>query len=71
VHGFQFTNLQRLGWDPRPDLRTLLDELAAGRFTVPIDETFSLEDAATAHRRLESNLTRGKLVLAVGEAQTS
>ena len=71
IHGFQFTNLQRLGWDPRPDLRLLLGEVAEGRFTVPIDTAFPLEEAATAHRRLESDRSRGKVVLTVDSTQVA
>ncbi|PZS26662.1 MAG: hypothetical protein DLM58_20285 [Pseudonocardiales bacterium] len=63
IYGFQFTNLQRHGWDPRPDLQTLLDAVAVGQFTVPIDSRFALADAVAAHQRLESGLTRGKVVL--------
>lgn len=69
IHGFQFTNLQKLGWDPRPDLQRLLGEIADGRFTVPIDTAFPLEQAAAAHRRLESDLSQGKVVLTAGSAQ--
>ena len=73
VHGFQFSNLQRLGWDPRSDLQLLLSEIAAGRFTVPIDTVFPIENAAAAHERLESDRSRGKVVLAVDRelAETS
>jgi NADPH2:quinone reductase len=63
IHGFQFTNLQRLGWDPRPDLAALFDDIAKGDFVVPIDSRFPLADAAMAHRRIESNESRGKIVL--------
>lgn len=63
IHGFQITDLMQHGWDPRPDLRELLAGVAAGRFTVPIDATFSLEQAALAHRHLESRDTRGKVIL--------
>lgn len=63
ILGFQFTNLQRLGWDPRPDLAVLLADVAAGRLVVPIDSRFALADAGAAHRRLESNRSRGKIVL--------
>lgn len=66
IFGFQFTNLQRLGWNPRPDLIALLDLVAAGRFVVSIDQRFPLTDAAAAHRRIESNETRGKILLTVG-----
>jgi NADPH2:quinone reductase len=63
IHGFQITDLMQHGWDPRPDLRELLAGVAAGRFTVPIDATFSLEQAGQAHRHLESRDTRGKVIL--------
>jgi NADPH:quinone reductase len=63
IHGFQITDLMQHGWDPRPDLRELLAGVAAGRFTVPIDATFPLEQAGQAHRHLESSDTRGKVIL--------
>jgi NADPH2:quinone reductase len=65
IFGFQITDLMRHGWDPRPDLRTVLAALADERFTVPIDSTFPLAEAAAAHIRLESARTRGKIVLTV------
>lgn len=65
ILGFQFTNRQRLGWDPRPDLRALLEEIVSGRYTVPIDSRLPLERAADAHRRIESSVTIGKVVLDV------
>jgi len=40
---------------------------ARGSLRVPIDGVFPLERAADAHRRLESNLTAGKVVLRVSE----
>jgi len=51
------------GYDPRPDLRELLTALDTGRFTVPVDTSFPLSDAAGAHRRLESRATLGKVIL--------
>jgi NADPH:quinone reductase len=63
IHGFQITDLMQHGWDPRPDLRELLAGVAAGRFSVPIDATFSLEQAGLAHQHLESRDTRGKVIL--------
>jgi NADPH2:quinone reductase len=42
--------------------RRALDELAAGRMT-PIVESFSLADAAAAHRAIEARATTGKVVL--------
>ena len=41
--------------------------IESGDVRVNIDEVFPLEDAAEAHRALESGHTRGKLVLQVGE----
>lgn len=67
IHGFQFTDRQRSGWDPRPDLAALLGEVNDGRWSVPIDSAFPLREAAAAHRRVESNRTRGKVVLDVSE----
>ena len=64
IHGFQITDLMEHGWDPRPDLRELLDAVANRRFTVPIDSTFPISDAAGAHRRLASRAALGKIVLA-------
>jgi NADPH2:quinone reductase len=63
ITGFQLTNLMRTGWDPRPELRELLDAIHSGRFTVPIGTTFDLADAAKAHELVESGDTQGKVVL--------
>jgi NADPH2:quinone reductase len=63
IHGFQITDLMEHGWDPRPELVELLDALASGRFTVPIDSTLPLARAADAHRRLASRAASGKVVL--------
>ncbi|GAA4370117.1 quinone oxidoreductase family protein [Agromyces bauzanensis] len=65
IHGFQFTNRQTLGWDPRPDLSTLLAEIADGVYRVIIDNELPLADAAQAHRLIEDNVTRGKVILAI------
>jgi NADPH:quinone reductase len=66
IHGFQITDLMQHGYDPRPELRELLDALHTSRFAVPIDSTFELADAAGAHRRLESRAACGKVVLTAG-----
>jgi NADPH2:quinone reductase len=66
ILGFQITSLMEHGYDPRPDLVGLLDALAADRFTVPIDATYPLADAADAHRHLEQRANRGKVLLRVG-----
>ncbi|HEY2695355.1 MAG TPA: zinc-binding dehydrogenase [Pseudonocardiaceae bacterium] len=63
INGFQLTNLMRSGWDPKPELRELLDAVHDGRFTVPIGAAFPLADAAKAHLLLESGDTQGKVVL--------
>ncbi|MFC4948116.1 quinone oxidoreductase family protein [Pseudonocardia sp. GCM10023141] len=63
IHGFQINDLRDHGWDSRPDLLGLLDGVATGRFAVPRDSTFAFADAADAHRRLESRLAIGKIVL--------
>ena len=65
ILGFQITALMEHGYDPRADLTELLDGVAGGRFTVPIDATFDLADAAGAHQLVESRKTRGKVVLTV------
>lgn len=65
ILGFQITALIEHGYDPRPDLRELLDAVAAGRFTVPVDAAFDLADAADAHRYLEQRANRGKVMLTV------
>lgn len=63
IHGFQITDLMEHGWDPRPDLSSLLAAVAEKRFTVTIDSTFPLSDAAAAHRRLSSRAVMGKVIL--------
>lgn len=65
ILGFQLTNLQLHGYDPRPDLRELADGVAAGRYRVPIETVVPLEEARTAHERLERRENRGKIVLDV------
>lgn len=44
-------------------LQHLLDELAAGRFTVRVADTLPLERAAEGHRRALEGGLRGKIVL--------
>ncbi|MGF1426532.1 quinone oxidoreductase family protein [Kitasatospora sp. LaBMicrA B282] len=65
IHGFQVTNLLELGFDPRPDLLELAEQVAAGRLRVPVESRFPLERAADAHRQLERRGNRGKVVLTV------
>ncbi|MGW3146818.1 quinone oxidoreductase family protein [Streptomyces sp. NPDC001177] len=66
ILGFQLTNLQIHGYDPRADLRELADRVAAGAYRVPIETLLPLQEARAAHERLESRDNRGKIVLAVG-----
>lgn len=37
ILGFQLTNLQIHGYDPRPDLRELAERVAAGTYRVPVE----------------------------------
>ena len=63
IHGFQITDLMEHGWDPRPDLSSLLAAVAEKRFTVTVDSTFPLSEAPQAHRRLSSRAVMGKVIL--------
>ena len=49
----------------RADLDWLRQRIDAGRIRVVVDRTFSLDDAAEAHRYMETKRARGKVVLAV------
>ncbi|NEB02669.1 zinc-binding dehydrogenase [Streptomyces sp. SID13726] len=66
ILGFQLTNLQIHGYDPRPDLRELADRVAAGVYRVPVETVVPLTEARAAHERLEQRDNRGKIVLAAG-----
>ncbi|MFI9588627.1 zinc-binding alcohol dehydrogenase family protein [Streptomyces sp. NPDC052236] len=65
ILGFQLTNLQIHGYDPREDLRELAERIAAGAYRVPVETVLPLEQARAAHERLERRDNRGKIVLAV------
>ncbi|MFF1654944.1 zinc-binding alcohol dehydrogenase family protein [Streptomyces sp. NPDC058255] len=65
VLGFQLTNLQIHGYDPRADLRELARRVAAGTYRVPVETVLPLDQARAAHERLERRDNRGKIVLAV------
>jgi len=65
IYGFQITALIEHGYDPRPDLDELLAAVAGHRFTVDIDATFPLADAAAAHRHVEQRANRGKVLLTI------
>ncbi|WP_405922893.1 zinc-binding alcohol dehydrogenase family protein [Streptomyces sp. NBC_00035] len=68
VLGFQLTNLQIHGYDPRADLRELAEGVAAGTYRVPVETVFPLVRARAAHERLEQRDNRGKIVLKVAES---
>ncbi len=68
IYGFQVTNLmQRLGYDPRGDLMELANSVVEGGLKIHVDRSFTLNDAAGAHRHLEGRLNRGKVMLHPGE----
>jgi NADPH:quinone reductase len=56
---------------PREVLQEFLDDIAAGRLTVPIHRVFALEEIAEAHRIMESNAAVGKMVVRVSAAGSS
>ncbi len=45
------------------DLRTLIGLYNLGKLIVTIDSTYSMSEAASAHRRVEAGVDRGKVVL--------
>jgi NADPH:quinone reductase-like Zn-dependent oxidoreductase len=51
--------------DPNADyaLGVAAELAAAGKFSLPVAQTFSLADAPAAHRESEAGHVRGKLVL--------
>lgn len=52
---------------PTDVLQTFLDDVAAGRTSVPIAGTYRFDDIVQAHRDLDAGAHSGKLVVAVGE----
>ena len=48
---------------PADVLQTFLDDVAAGRLTVPLDRTYTLDEIATAHADMEAGNAVGKLVV--------
>ncbi|HEX8169732.1 MAG TPA: zinc-binding alcohol dehydrogenase family protein [Thermoanaerobaculia bacterium] len=48
---------------PRQVMQEFLDDVAAGRLTVPIYRVFALEEIAEAHAIMESNTAVGKMVV--------
>lgn len=65
ILGFQLTDLQVHGYDPRPDLREIAERVAAGGYRVPVETVVPLQEARIAHERLERRDNRGKIVLSV------
>jgi len=53
---------------PAAVLQELLDDVAAGRFTVPIHRVYALEEIAEAHRAMEANEAVGKQVVRMRHA---
>lgn len=49
------------------ELQLLTGTIERGMLRPHVSQTFSLEDAAAAHRQIESGTTRGKIVLTVGD----
>jgi len=50
---------------PPEALQTFLDDVAAGRATMPIAKTYALEQIVEAHADMENNRVAGKLVVAL------
>ena len=48
---------------PAEVLQSFLDDVAAGRLTVPIHRTYTLDEIATAHADMEAGNATGKLVV--------
>ena len=51
---------------PIKDFTTLMDLITAGRLAPVIDSSYALQDAAEAHRRMESGVHFGKIMLEIG-----
>ena len=48
---------------PADILQSFLDDVAAGRLTVPLHRTYTLDEIGTAHADMEANNAAGKLVV--------
>lgn len=66
IHGFHIGQMMEHGWDPRGDLREMMDLVATGALAVHVDRTFPLDAAPDAHRYLEERRNRGNVVLVAG-----
>lgn len=62
LRGFALLPLLKLG-DLKADVGELFNQAQKGALTVTIDSRFSLDQAADAHRAIESRRTTGKVVL--------
>ena len=49
------------------DMSTVLQDIAAGKLTLQIQQTYPLSDVVDAHRELEKGDTFGKIVLKVAQ----
>jgi enoyl reductase len=73
VHGGEYPGTERVRWQPfnGPQSGSGLIRLAPwfddGSLTVEIARRYYWEDAASAHREVETGHTRGKLVLIVDD----
>ncbi|MCR6477307.1 zinc-binding alcohol dehydrogenase family protein [Variovorax sp. ZS18.2.2] len=50
---------------PSSVLQSYLDDVASGKLSVPIDKTYAFDDIAEAHRAMEQNEAKGKLVVVI------
>jgi len=62
IWSFELDILGSNGWD-RSDLEALIELVASGRMTVPIDQQFGLEEIGDALRALEERRVLGKLIV--------
>ncbi len=51
---------------PQAVLQEFLDPVAAGEATVPIAQTYTMDEIATAHDDMEHDRVAGKLVVSAG-----
>ena len=63
LYGRRLSVMSGLGAERPEDLTKALDLVARGEFTVLIDSTLSLGQAAEAHRRVEDGRALGKVIL--------
>lgn len=68
--GIAFTGLRKDG-DKTEDLRFLVELAEAGHIRPVIDERYPLARAAEAHRRIESGLSRGTVLITMKQGETT